>query len=142
MTYVPETLRQEVIERANHRCEYCLLHERDSIFSHEVDHIIPEKHRGETVSSNLCYACLECNRNKGSDFGSFDPETNEVALLYHPRHDKWSDHFALDNAQIIARSAIGRVTEFVLKLNAPKRLSNRKLLAKSGRYPPLDKDLN
>ena len=85
MSYIPDTLRQEVAERAHYRCEYCLVHEQDSIYSHEVDHIIPEKHRGETVASNLCYACLDCNRNKGSDFGSFDPETNEIVLLYHPR---------------------------------------------------------
>lgn len=136
MTYVPDTLRQEVIERAKYQCEYCLMHERDSIYSHEVDHIIPEKHRGETVSSNLCYACLDCNRNKGSDFGSFDPETDEVVLLYHPRQDTWSDHFQLDGARIIAKTAKGRVTEFVLKLNAAKRLSNRELLVKAKRYPP------
>ena len=138
MTYIPETLRQEVAERANNQCEYCLLHEQDSIYSHEVDHIIPEKHRGETVTDNLCYACLECNRNKGTDFGSFDPDTEEIALLFHPRQDSWSDHFELDGARIIAKTAKGRVTEFVLKLNAPKRLSNRELLVKAKRYPPKD----
>ena len=138
MTYIPDTLRQEVAERANYCCEYCLLHERDSIYSHEVDHIIPEKHRGETKSDNLCYACLDCNRNKGSDFGSFDPETDEIALLYNPRQDTWSDHFELDGAQILAETAKGRVTQFVLKLNDPKRLKNRELLVKAGRYPPTD----
>jgi len=102
MTYIPENLREEVRERARHQCEYCLLHERDSIYSHEVDHIIAEKHRGVTLSSNLCYACLDCNRNKGSDFGSFDPETDDVVLLYHPRHDTWTDHFELDGAKIVA----------------------------------------
>jgi hypothetical protein len=140
MTYIPENIRQEVIERAKHQCEYCLLHEQDSIYSHEVDHIIPEKHRGETVANNLGYACLDCNRNKGSDFASFDPETDEVVLLYHPRRDTWSDHFELDGARIVPKTAIGRVTEFVLKLNAPKRLSNRELLVKAGRYPSVDAD--
>ena len=69
MTYIPDVLREKVAERANYCCEYCLLHEQDSIYSHEIDHIIPEKHRGETVEDNLCYACLDCNRNKGTDFG-------------------------------------------------------------------------
>ncbi|MBZ0293660.1 MAG: HNH endonuclease, partial [Anaerolineae bacterium] len=59
MTYIPDSLRQSVTERANHKCEYCLLDENYSIYSHEIDHIIPEKHRGETVISNLCYACLD-----------------------------------------------------------------------------------
>lgn len=136
MTYIPDILRQQIIERAKNCCEYCLLHERDSIYSHEVDHIIPEKHRGETIADNLCYACLDCNRNKGSDFASFDTSTGEVALLYHPRKDTWADHFELDDAKIIPLTAKGRVTEFVLKLNASKRLRNRKLLVEAGHYPP------
>ena len=83
---------------------------------------------------------LDCNRNKGSDFGSFDPETDKFVILYNRRQDKWSDYFELDSASIIARTSKGRVTEFLLKLNAPKRLNNRELLVKSGRYPPANYD--
>lgn len=72
MSYISQTLRKEVIERAKSCCEYCLVHQEDSLYTHEVDHIIPEKHRGDTVLDNLCLACFECNRFKGSDFGSFD----------------------------------------------------------------------
>jgi len=135
MTYIPESLRQSVTGRAQEKCEYCLLNEQYSIYSHEIDHIIPEKHRGETIESNLCYACLECNRNKGSDFASFDPETGKVALLYNPRQDQWSEHFELEGARILPLTAIGRVTEFVLKFNDPKRLLNRQRLLKLKRYP-------
>lgn len=120
MTYIPETLRQEVAERANNQCEYCLLHEQDSIYSHEVDHIIPEKHRGETIADNLCYACLECNRNKDTDFGSFDPETEEIALLFHPRKDTWVDHFELDSARIVPTlyiNALSRIKIIYIELN-------------------------
>jgi HNH endonuclease len=138
MTYIPDALRQLVAERANHQCEYCLLDEQYSIYAHEIDHIIPEKHRGETVEENLCYACLDCNRSKGSDFGSFDPETNEVALLYHPRQDNWADHFKLDEARVIPLTPKGRVTVFVLKLNDMKRFQNRQLLYDLKRYPPMD----
>ncbi|GEM_PF-2975137 len=42
MTYIPDLIRRKVTERAEERCEYCLLHEQYSIYSHEVDHIIPE----------------------------------------------------------------------------------------------------
>lgn len=136
MTYIPDILRQEVAKRALFKCEYCLLHQEDSIYAHEVDHIIAEKHRGETISENLCYACLECNRHKGSDFGSFDQETGDVVMLFHPRKDTWSDHFELDGTRIIPKTAKGRVTEFVLKLNSPKRLSEREILIQYGRYPP------
>jgi hypothetical protein len=135
MSYISESLRQLVIERANECCEYCLINQRDSLYTHEVDHIIPEKHRGETTEDNLCLACLECNRNKGSDFGSFDPETEQVSLLFNPRQQLWDDHFRLDGSRIIPLTPEGRVTVFVLKLNDEIRLRTRQALMLVGRYP-------
>ena len=66
-TYIPVELRRLVIRRALWRCEYCLLHEDDTYFGCEVDHVVSEKHGGQTVAENLAYACLACNRYKGSD---------------------------------------------------------------------------
>lgn len=73
-TYIPESLRKQVVERAGGCCEYCLVGRTDMLFDHEIDHIIPEKHRGKTVAENLCYACFDCNPHKGADFASFDEE--------------------------------------------------------------------
>ena len=134
-TYIPEALRRQVIERARQCCEYCLIYQFDSLYTHEVDHIRPEKHRGETVADNLCLSCLECNRNKGSDFGSFDPETEQVTLLFNPRTQIWADHFRLEGARIIPRSPEGRVTVFVLNLNDEIRVWARRALLEAGRYP-------
>ena len=58
MTYIPEILRHQVIERAGQCCEYCLIHQHDSLYTHEVAHITPEKHRGETSENNSC--SLKC----------------------------------------------------------------------------------
>ena len=69
-TYVPAALRQLVKTRAKGLCEYCLIHEEDTYFGCQVDHIISEKHGGSTHEDNLAYACTYCNRNKGSDIGS------------------------------------------------------------------------
>jgi len=135
MTYIPEALRRQVIERARECCEYCLLPQAVSLYTHEVDHIIAEKHRGETVLENLCLACLECNRAKGSDFGSFDPETGEITLLYNPRQQSWEEHFRLDGARIVPLSPEGRVTAFVLKLNDEIRVRARQGLLEAGKYP-------
>lgn len=135
MTYIPEALRRQVIERASECCEYCLLPQAISLYTHEVDHIIAEKHRGETVLENLCLACLECNRAKGSDFGSFDPETGEITLLYNPRQQSWDEHFRLDGARIVPLSPEGRVTTFVLKLNDEIRVRARQGLLEAGKYP-------
>jgi hypothetical protein len=132
MTYIPDTLRQQVIDRAEGRCEYCLILQRYSLYSHEIDHIIPEKHRGETVFDNLCLAGLECNRAKGSDFGSFDPQTGEIMRLFNPHLQVWHDHFRLDGALIVPLTAEERVTEFVLKLNDEIRLRVREALLEAG----------
>lgn len=135
MTYIAEALRRLVIERAQGRCEYCLLHERDSLYTHEVDHVIPEKHRGLTVADNLCLSCMDCNRHKGSDFASFDPETEDIAMLYNPRREKWDKHFQLVGARIVPLSATGRVTVFVLKLNDEMRIRTRRALIAAQKYP-------
>ncbi len=136
MSYIPEALRQQVVKRAEERCEYCLIHQQDSLFAHEVDHIIPEKHRGATSMDNLCFACLDCNRHKGSDFASFDPETEQIALLFNPRSQIWTEHFHLDGARIMPLSPQGRITVFVLKLNDEIRVRARQMLMKAGTYPP------
>lgn len=135
MTYIPESLRRQVIERASGCCEYCLLPQDVSLYTHEVDHIVAEKHRGETVLKNLCLACLDCNRAKGSDFGSFDVETGEITLLYNPRRQTWDDHFRLEGSRIIPISPEGRVTVFVLKLNDEIRVRARQALLEAGQYP-------
>jgi hypothetical protein len=135
MIYIPEALRRQFIEQAGGRCEYCRIHQQDSLYTHEVDHIIPVKHRGATHEENLCLACLECNRHKGSDFGSFDPETGQITPLFNPRQQVWDDHFRLEGARIIPLSPEGRVTVFVLKLNDEIRVRARRALLQAGRYP-------
>jgi hypothetical protein len=135
MTYIPKSLRDQVIERAKQRCEYCHIHQDDSLYSHEVDHIIPVKHRGTTDKSNLCLSCLECNRHKDSDFGSFDPDTEEITALFNPRQQSWDDHCRLEEVQIIPLSPEGRVTVFVLQLNDAIRVRARRALHQAGHYP-------
>src|SRR5579872_3955206 len=113
MTHIPDALRRLVIERASGHCEYCLLDQRDRWFAFEIDHVIAEKHRGQTTEGNLCLACYDCNHHKGSDFASFDPLTDEVAMLFNPRRNQWSEHFQLDGAIIKPLTPQGRVTVFL-----------------------------
>lgn len=75
-------IRREVIKRAQGCCEYCLVSEEDSFFSGEVDHIVSLKHGGETTLDNLAFSCIFCNRNKGTDLGTFlDENTNLVRIF-------------------------------------------------------------
>ena len=132
---IPAGLRREVEQRANYCCEYCKIHQDDMLLSHEIDHILPERHRGETSLDNLCVSCFECNRYKSSDIGSYDIDTREFAPLFHPRLHRWDDHFLLRDEMIIPRTPIGRVTEFLLRLNSEARRVRRKELILLGRYP-------
>ncbi len=94
-SYVPSALRQIVYERAGGCCEYCLLPEMFVLASHEIDHIIAEKHGGLTNAENLALSCVLCNKHKGSDIASVDPETGNIVPLYNPRQDRWKEIFIL-----------------------------------------------
>ena len=132
---VSEELRAEVARRAGQRCEYCLIHEDDAGFSHQVDHIVSRKHGGSSAADNLAYACVICNRHKRSDVASIDPRTGGIVRLFNPRSDQWADHFQLEGAVIEPVSSTGSATASLLRLNAPERICERALLQSLGRYP-------
>ncbi|WP_308796258.1 HNH endonuclease signature motif containing protein [Tolypothrix sp. FACHB-123] len=69
--YISVELRRLVIDRADSLCEYCLFPGTDGLMF-QVDHIISVKHGGSTTADNLCYACIFCNLQKGSDLGSIN----------------------------------------------------------------------
>jgi HNH endonuclease len=119
-------MRRQVQQRAKHRCEYCLVHERDVWCAHEPDHIISEKHGGQMTLENLAWSCWDCNRRKSSDLASVDLETGRVIRLFHPRRDRWSVHFRLEDGWIIPLTAIGRVTEHFLQLNRDYAVASRR----------------
>ena len=127
-TYIPSALRRLVSERAGGCCEYCLIPEAAVFTAHEIDHIVAEKHGGTTEADNLALSCVLCNKHKGSDLASIDPQTGEIVPLYHPRRDKWHEHFQLNGAEFIALTSIGRVTVRLLQLNRRDRIEERRLL--------------
>jgi HNH endonuclease len=135
MTYIPIDLRTLAIARAHESCEYCLVHADYAVLTHEIDHVIAEKHGGVTDVDNLAYACAQCNRFKGSDIATFDPQTRQVVPLFNPRTQNWHDHFRLDGAAIVPLSPIGRATERLLQLNLIDRVLLRKELISTSRYP-------
>ena len=125
-TYIPAALRRLVEERAQSKCEYCQLPANLAFLSHEIDHIIAEKHGGSTDSENLAYTCWRCNRHKGSDLGSFDPQTNEFSFLFHPRRDEWVQNFELQELEVVGLTPVGRTTVRLLQLNSLERLMERR----------------
>ena len=136
-SYISAELRRLVIGRAEHLCEYCLIHEEDTFFGCEVDHIISEKHGGPTEEANLALACLFCNRNKGSDVASVVPGTDRLVRFYNPRTDRWFEHFRLgtDGISVVPLTEVGEATVRVFGINDGERLLERDTLRNIGRYP-------
>ena len=132
MADVSAALRAEVRSRARFRCEYCLWLESLTLVGHEVDHIIAVKHGGETVAENLALCCTLCNKHKGSDLASIDRETGDMERLFHPRRDQWREHFELRGGEIVARTAIGRVSVRLLQLNRLERIREREVMIQAG----------
>lgn len=129
--------RSPVRERAQGRCEYCHLPEEADIIAFEVDHIIAEQHGGLTALGNLAYSCFECNRYKGPNLTSIDPQTNEITILFNPRHQQWNDHFQLHgDGTLTGGTAAGRATIRLLKLNDPERVQERVGLITAGKLSP------
>lgn len=133
-TYVSAALRKQVIERADSRCEYCRFPQSVTLLAFEMEHIISEKHGGTTTLDNLALACPYCNRAKGTDLGSIDPETNQLTPFFHPRTQIWQAHFILSGATILPQTPEGRVTALIFQFNHPDRIQERAGLIAIGQY--------
>jgi hypothetical protein len=128
---MPDTggaLRDLVRLRAAGLCEYCRISERFTLAEHEIDHVIAVKHGGQTVVGNLALCCAVCNRFKGSDIASVDSKTGQLTALFHPRLDRWDDHYEFRDGEILGLTARGRVTVRLLRMNRPTRIKERQLL--------------
>lgn len=130
-------LREHVRQRAGNTCEYCRIHQdQDPFFTFSVDHIIARQHGGKTESENLCLSCYRCNSHKGPNIASIDPDTKELVRLFHPRQDKWSEHFAWRRALIVGVTPTGRATVALLAMNHPDYVLLRESLIEEGTSPP------
>jgi hypothetical protein len=128
-----KALDELIRERARHRCEYCLLPQDVHQWKFEIDHIIAEQHGGQTENENLALCCPRCNRFKGTNIASLDPDARVLVRLFNPRIDAWSEHFEIAAGAIVGKTAIGRATAALLQFNEPVRLAARTALILEGR---------
>ncbi|MGL4551683.1 MAG: HNH endonuclease [Gemmataceae bacterium] len=138
--YIPAALRRSARSRASERCEYCLVPERLTLASHWIDHIVAEKHGGLTEDDNLALSCVLCNQHKGTDLASLDPDTGRLTALFHPRRDRWRDHFRFNGTRIEPLTATGRVTVRLLRVNHAERLAERAAILLSEPLGPPEGD--
>jgi 5-methylcytosine-specific restriction endonuclease McrA len=117
--------RATVRQRAGNRCEYCRLLQEHSDLPHHIEHVIPKQHGGSDNSNNLAVACQRCNLNKGPNLTGIDPMSGAISPLFHPRRDRWEEHFLIEGVRIEGRTAAGRATVVVLGMNEDRRLKLR-----------------
>jgi len=131
-----KSLEQAVRNRANGFCEYCQLPQANHLLPFQLDHIIAEQHGGQTISENLAIAGLRCNKRKGPNIAGIDGNTGEIVRLFHPRRDRWVEHFEWHGPELMGLTPIGRATIAVLAINHPSAVAVRHELILEGVFPP------
>lgn len=130
-----QNLVRQVWERAQGRCEYCHIPASVYPLPFHIDHVVARQHGGPTVLDNLALACLHCNRHKGPNIAGRDPATGELVRLFHPRQDRWGEHFEWKGAELVGRTDRGRITIRVLAINASDFLAVREALIEEREFP-------
>jgi 5-methylcytosine-specific restriction endonuclease McrA len=121
-----EAVREQVRQRAGGACEYCGAHEgRGARLRFHIEHIIAHQHGGGDELENLALACHLCNAHKGPNLTGIDPNARKIVSLFHPRRDRWKEHFANVAGRIIGRTSTGRATVAVLNMNHSARIELR-----------------
>jgi len=131
-------VRRAVAGRAGYCCEYCRSQERFSADPFSVEHVTPRSARGGDDPENLAFSCQGCNNRKYNATHATDPVTGESTPLFHPRRDRWPDHFAWneDFTFVVALTPIGRATLDKLQLNRTGVTNLRPVLRAAGEHPP------
>lgn len=131
--------RHTVVERARSCCEYCRSQARFAMQPFSVEHIVPRSQGGKTTLDNLALSCQGCNNHKYTKTEGRDPVTGDIVLLYHPRRQRWNNHFAWneDFTFIIGLTPTGRATVETLRLNRVGLVNLRRVLYAVGEHPPM-----
>ena len=132
---VPLPLKRAVFQRAGGRCEYCGLSQAGQEAQFHVDHIHPLADGGATTFENLALACVSCSLRKGARRKAPDPLTGNVARIFHPRNQIWSDHFQWKGCRVMGRTPTGRATVDGLKMNRLLAQAIRAEESLMGRHP-------
>jgi hypothetical protein len=131
-------ISQKVVRRAAGRCEYCRMHQSLQGATFHVEHIVPSSRGGKSDIENLAWACPGCNLHKSNRVEVTVPEDLEPIPLFHPRRDKWEEHFCWDDHRIVGLTRIGRATVEALQLNHERRVKIREAESLFNLFPPSD----
>ncbi|MGH9839934.1 MAG: HNH endonuclease [Blastocatellia bacterium] len=135
---LPQKLKRQVRQRAEEHCEYCICWERYATEQFSIEHIIALAAGGNDDESNLALACQGCNGAKHDHIAALDPATGAIVPLYHPRRDRWHEHFKWnsDYTLLIGLTPTGRATIEALQLNREGVVNLRQVMSLAGKHPP------
>jgi hypothetical protein len=91
-----------------------------------------------SMTINFLTVLPSCGGRKGARQAVSNPETGESVLLYHPRHQAWTEHFAWsdDSTRLVGLTPVGRTTMEALHINRPQMTRLRGLWITLGLFPP------
>jgi hypothetical protein len=67
-----------------------------------------------------------------------DPDSNQIVPLFHPRQQRWADHFQWEGYRAQGRTVTGRATLFCLDFNHPRRILIRQAEEMLDLFPPAE----
>lgn len=136
--HIPLATERIVRLRAQGQCEYCRCLSNFHSDPFAIEHILPEARGGTATEANLALSCPGSNSFNGRFLTGYDTVTEREQPLFHPRNQRWSDHFARSHntTEMIGVSATARATINRLRLNRPGLVNLRTALRRFGVHPP------
>jgi 5-methylcytosine-specific restriction endonuclease McrA len=116
----PVTLQEglKILERDDHRCQYCGLDGRTSFENAlvmRVDFVVPRARKGKKDPSNLVACCTPCNTIKGTRvYGSFDEAKAFVLKQREELRKNWESKTARTAAKSAPAESSSRSREKAL----------------------------
>jgi len=107
MVALPVTLQEglKILERDDHRCQYCGLDGRASFENAlvmRVDFLVPRARKGQKDSSNLVACCIPCNTILGTRiYANFD----EAKAFVLQQREELQKNWGSKTARPLAKSA-------------------------------------
>ncbi len=131
------SLRGQIEQRANGRCEYCHAPQKACGYRFHLEHIVPLSQGGPDELGNRALACASCNLAKANKVSGIDPATGSRVSLFDPREQIWEQHFRWDSDQrtLLGITAAGRATVSTLDMNSPLRQQARQFWFAAGLLP-------
>jgi hypothetical protein len=82
-----------------------------------IDHIFRASMVVEPPRTTSPYRASNCNSYEGPNLSGIDPTAGQIVTLFHPRRDRWEDHFQWLGPFLRGLTPVSRATITVLNIN-------------------------